>query len=130
MLSPPDIDQLLGFARAQGNGNPANAANAYLGMVAPNGMHYVIRFSGNYNAALVTFTDETLQPYIDRYQTRYGMINSSGSVSNEAIERFFFKAVKDMGLEGKVILQRIENDGTVKTISKNSDGSISAVPCA
>ncbi|AZA91318.1 Uncharacterised protein [Chryseobacterium nakagawai] len=40
MLSPPDIDQLLQFALAQGNyGVPTNA---FMGMVAPNGMHYVL----------------------------------------------------------------------------------------
>lgn len=48
MLSPNDIDQLLGFARAQPTSNPANVNNAYVGMVAPNGMHYVIWFNGTY----------------------------------------------------------------------------------
>ncbi len=127
MLSPPDIDQLLGFARAQGNyGDPTKA---YLGMIAPNGMHYVIYFNGSYSDAVVTFTDETLKPFNDRYQTRYGMISSDGNVSNEAIEKFFFKTITDMGLEGKVNLQRIENNGTIKTITKNTDGSINADPC-
>lgn len=49
MLSPPDINQLLGFARAQGNnGDPTLA---FVGMVAPNGMHYIIRFTGTYQDA-------------------------------------------------------------------------------
>ncbi|WP_267406873.1 MULTISPECIES: hypothetical protein [unclassified Chryseobacterium] len=127
MLSPPDIDQLLGFARAQGNyGDPSKT---YMGMVAPNGIHYVIWFSGSYNDALVTYTDETLKPFKDRYQTRYGTINSEGTVSNEAIENFFLKTLKDMGLEGKVNLQRIESNGTVKNIIKNSDGIATSIPC-
>ncbi|WP_294234713.1 hypothetical protein [uncultured Chryseobacterium sp.] len=129
MLSPPDIDQLLQFALAQGNGSSIAVGNAYVGMIAPNGMHYIIQFNGIYQDALITFTDETLQPFKDRYQTRYGMISSGGTVGNEAIERFFFKTVKDMGLEGKINLQRVESDGTIKTIVKNTDGSTTAIPC-
>ncbi|WP_374465221.1 hypothetical protein [Chryseobacterium sp.] len=130
MLSPPDIDQLLGFARAQPISNPENVKNAYVGMVAPNGMHYVIRFNGTYQDAITNFSQEQLDEYTDRYQTRYGIYKpSSGDMNNEAIEKFFFKALKDMGLEGKVNLQRIENDGTVKMIIKNTDGTITATPC-
>lgn len=130
MLSPPDIDQLLGFARAQPTSDPANVNNAYLGMVAPNGMHYVIWFNGTYQDALTNFSQEQLDEYIDRYQTRYGVYKpDSGSMSNEAIEKFFLKTLKDMGLDGKVNLQRIENDGTIKTVTKNNDGTTTAVPC-
>ncbi|WES96051.1 hypothetical protein P2W68_14465 [Chryseobacterium arthrosphaerae] len=128
IFSPNDMDQLLQFALAQGNyGNPKNA---FIGMVAPNGMHYVIWFNGNYNDALVTFSQEQMDDYTDRYQTRYGMYKpSSGDMDNEAIEKFLFRALKDMGLDGKVNLQRIENDGTVKTIIKNTDGTITVQPC-
>lgn len=41
----------------------------------------------------------------------------------------FFKALKDMGLDSKIDLQRIENDGTIKTIVKNTDGTTTATPC-
>ncbi|MDH6252837.1 hypothetical protein M2347_002564 [Chryseobacterium sp. H1D6B] len=124
MLSPPDIDQLLGFARAQGNyGDPTKA---YLGMVAPNGMHYVIQFNGDHADALVTFTDDDLDAYIIRYQTRYGLYKPS---TEDSIERFFFKTLKDMGLDGKVNLQRIESNGTIKLITKNENGTTTATPC-
>lgn len=127
IFSPADIEQLLQFALVQGNyGNPSNA---YVGMVASNGMHYVIQFNGNYNDALVSYSQEDLDAYAIRYQTRYGMISSNNSIGNEAIERFFFKTVRDMGLDDKIILQRIENDGIIKAISRNNDGSINAVPC-
>ncbi|THV56792.1 hypothetical protein [Chryseobacterium candidae] len=131
MLSPPDIDQLLGFARAQPTSNPANVNNAYVGMVAPNGMHYVIWFNGIYDDAIKNYSQEQLDEYTDRYQTRYGMYKpSSGDMSNEAIEKFFFKALTDMGLDGKINLQRVENDGTVKMIIKNNDGTTTAIPCS
>ncbi|AZA54351.1 hypothetical protein EG348_15805 [Chryseobacterium sp. G0201] len=130
MLSPPDIDQLLGFARTQPTSNPTNVNDAYVGMVAPNGMHYVIWFNGTYQDAITNFSQEQLDEYNDRYQTRYGLYKpSTGDMSNEAIERFFFKALKDMGLDGKINLQRIENDGTIKTIIKNSDGTTTATTC-
>ncbi|SHL82883.1 hypothetical protein [Chryseobacterium contaminans] len=128
MLSPPDVDQLLGFARAQGNyGDPTKA---FVGMVAPNGMHYVIWFNGTYEDAVKTFSQEQLDEYTDRYQTRYGMYKpTSGEMSNEEIEKFFFRALIDMELDGKIKLQRVENDGTVKMIIKNTDGTTTATPC-
>ncbi|WP_312397876.1 hypothetical protein, partial [Chryseobacterium sp.] len=116
--------------RAQPTSNPANVNNAYLGMIAPNGMHYVIWFSGTYQDALTNFTQDDINAFITRYQTRYGMYKpSSGDMSNESIEKFFSKTLNDMGLEGKVNLQRIESDGTVKTVIKNNDGTTTAVPC-
>nr|WP_314495160.1 hypothetical protein [uncultured Chryseobacterium sp.] len=87
MLSPPDIDQLLGFARAQPTSNPANVNNAFMGMVAPNGMHYVIWFNGTYQDAITTYSQSDLDAFGRDYQTRYDMYKpSTGDVSNEAIE--------------------------------------------
>lgn len=34
-----------------------------------------------------------------------------------------------MGLDNKVILQRIENSGAVYNITKDSSGAINATPC-
>ncbi|SIT17641.1 hypothetical protein SAMN05421786_107198 [Chryseobacterium ureilyticum] len=125
MLSPPDIDQLLQFALAQGNyGNPKNA---FIGMVAPNGMHYVITFNGNYNDALVTFSQQQLDEFVINFETRNYLYHSSSSA--EGLEKLLFKTLKDMKIEGKVNLQRIETDGTISTITKNSDGTITATPC-
>ena len=138
MFSPNDIEQLLGFARAQGNyGVPSNA---YLGMVAPNGMHYVIRFNGNYNAAMVTFTDDDLKKFKEDYRELKGnltepllngtmYINSDGSINNLGVEKLFFETLRNMDLIGKAILQRVDNSGTVNTIYNNNDGTITAVPC-
>ncbi|WP_312766935.1 hypothetical protein [Epilithonimonas sp.] len=128
MHSPPDIDQLLGFARAQGNyGDPTLA---FVGMVAPNGMHYIIRFTGTYQDALTTFSQDEIDIFEKNYQTRYRIYKPTGDMNNDTIEKFFFKALKDMGLDKKIVLQRVENDGTIKTIIKNNDGTIMAVPCS
>lgn len=126
MLSPGDIDQLLGFARAQGNyGDPTQA---FVGMVAPNGMHYVIRFEGTYqNATSFNFMQQDIDGYVDKMRMREYLYKPT---TNDGYEKLFFKTLTDMGLADKVILQRVENDGTVKTINKNNDGTVMAVPCS
>ena len=127
MYSPADINQLLGFARAQGNnGDPTLA---FVGMVAPNGMHYIIRFEGTYQDS-VNFN--FMREDIDNYTDNMAMSNSifKSSSSTQGIEKLLFKTLNNMGLDGKIILQRVENDGTIKTINKNNDGTITAVPCS
>lgn len=138
MLSPPDIDQLLQFALAQGNyGNPKNA---FIGMVAPNGMHYVIWFNGSYNDALVTFSQEQLDEWAEFQKWRKTFMVSNLNYSSDGktlnskgLERLFYKTISDMGLDGKVILQKIENNGTtnniISTVVKNNDGTTSDIPC-
>ncbi|WP_370897903.1 hypothetical protein [Chryseobacterium gossypii] len=141
MLSPPDIDQLLGFARAQPTSDPANVNNAFVGMVAPNGMHYVIWFNGTYQDALTNFSQDDLNNYITDYReleknltdfakngTTY--VNSDGSINTLGVETLFFETLKNMGLEGKVILQRIESDGTVKTLGLNSSNQPVSTTCS
>ncbi len=127
MLSPGDIDQLLGFARAQGNyGDPTQA---FVGMVAPNGMHYIIRFEGTYqDATSFNFMQTDIDNLGDIMTVRNSIFKSS--TSSDSIEKLFFKTLNDMGLDKKIILQRVENDGTIKTINKNNDGTITPVPCS
>ncbi|MGU3376184.1 hypothetical protein [Chryseobacterium sp. M5A1_1a] len=124
MLSPPDIEQLLQFALAQGNyGTPSNA---FMGMIAPNGMHYVATFNGNYNDALVSFSQTDLTSYTDLMSMRNSIFNPS---TPEGYENLFFRALSDMNLDGKINLQRIESDGTVKKVTKDNNGVITANPC-
>ncbi len=139
MFSPNDIEQLLGFALAQGN--TGVTSNAFLGMVAPNGMHYVIRFNGGYNDALISFTDEEIKSYRRKYRkmksdlvdpqlngTTY--INSDGSINNKGVEKLFFATINNMNLTGKVSLQRVENSGAVQSINVDSNNQPIAVPCS
>nr|WP_314495156.1 hypothetical protein [uncultured Chryseobacterium sp.] len=137
MLSPPDIDQLLGFARAQPTSDPANVNNAFMGMVTPNRMHYVILFNGNYQDALTNFSQDDLDKYVKKYgeiedelslnllYTNYlgGPLNSSG------VEKLFFKTIKYMGLEGKIDLQRIQSTGTIIKINLDNNNNPIPVPC-
>ncbi|MCL8537062.1 hypothetical protein [Chryseobacterium gallinarum] len=144
MFSAPDIDQLLGFARAQPTWSD-NTGNAYMGMVAPNGMHYVMWFNGTYQDAITNFSQEQLNNYSADYReleknltdfkkngTTY--TNADGSINNLGVEKLFFITLKNMGLAGKVKLQRvkdIENTSlsTVKSIDMNSNNEIISADC-
>ncbi|WP_185097529.1 hypothetical protein [Chryseobacterium vietnamense] len=140
MLSPPDVDQLLGFARAQPTSNSENVKNAFVGMVAPNGMHYVIWFNGSYQDALTNYSQDNINGYIlDYVKTESDLtdfakngntyINSDGTINNLGVEKLFFETIKNMGLEGKVNLQRIENDGSVKNINLNANNQPTSTTC-
>ncbi len=135
MLSPPDIDQLLGFARAQPTSNPSNVNDAYLGMIAPNGMHYVIWFNGTYQDAITTFSQAELDNYVITYQSISDvmLLDSQYSadhlnLNTKGVETLFFDILKKMGLDGKVNLQRIESGGIIKNI--NLDSNNQPVPTA
>jgi len=124
MLSPPDIDNgLLKAARSQGNqGNAVN--NSFFGMVkkevcssCPGGYkiyHYVIRFTGTYNDALVSFSQEKINKLKDDYEMRYSFYESLGQAG---LEKLFFQTIKEMNLENKVILQRVDETGTFPNIT-------------
>lgn len=140
MFSPPDIDQLLGFAKAQPTSDPANVNNAYMGMVAPNGMHYIIWFNGTYQDAITTYSQLQMDNYVIDYRklekeltdfakngTTY--VDSTGSINNLGVEKLFFETLKNMGLQGKIDLKRIENDGTVQNINLDHNNMPVSVPC-
>ncbi|ANF52764.1 hypothetical protein A0O34_20590 [Chryseobacterium glaciei] len=136
MFSPADIEQLLQFALAQPTSNPANASNAYLGMVAPNGMHYVIQFNGNYDGALVTFSQYDLDNYSIKYQNISDVMlldpqysTDHLNLNNKGVEALFFDTLKKMGLDGKVNLQRIESGGVIKNIQLDSANQPVPVTC-
>ena len=104
-----------------------------VGMIAPNGMHYVITFNGSYNDALVGFTQDQLNTFVLDYRklehnlTDFGLngatyINSNGSISNLGVEKLFFETLKKMGLEGKVTLQRVDGN-TVKSIKLDANNT-------
>lgn len=139
MLSVPDIDQLLGFARAQPT-YADNTNNAFVGMVAPNGMHYVIWFKGTYQDAVTNFSQQDLDKYIKKYIelesnltdfSKNGMtyMNNDGSINNLGVEKLFLETLKNMGLNGKVNLQRIEIDDTVKNINLDSNNQPVPTTC-
>lgn len=146
MFSPADILSMLTYSLTQPIGN---LSNGFLGMVGtekcgtcPNGYkyhNYIIRFSGN-SQELEKYLFQTIWDEIalDKIYKRrkkelskdtnyadyeYGPLNSDG------LEKLFFDTLQNMGMEGKVNLQRIENNGTIQNITQNNNGTTSATEC-
>ncbi|WP_294277009.1 hypothetical protein [uncultured Chryseobacterium sp.] len=134
MLAPADIEQLLQFALAQGN--YGNSSAAYVGMVAPNDVHYIIQFNGNYDDALVTFSQQDLDEFKIKYQeiNEIMLLDSQYSIDHiklntNGIEILFFDILKKMGLYGKVNLQRIDKSGVIKNINLDQNNQSISTDC-
>ncbi|MDY0930820.1 hypothetical protein, partial [Chryseobacterium sp. CFBP8996] len=145
MPSPPDIIKMLHYALSQPNGN---ISNGFLGMVGsevcstcPGGYkyhNYIIRFSGTLQE-LGGFVNQTNwdedalnKDFEDRewemrdsplYINDYGKLNSNG------LQKLFFDTLKNMGVEGKINLQKVEDNGSVQNIVLDNTGNPSAIPC-
>ncbi|WP_345203660.1 hypothetical protein [Chryseobacterium ginsengisoli] len=150
MFSPQDIgDTLLGFAAAQNN-----VSDAYFGMIAaewcncpPSNkqfLHYVIQYTGaasdlgiggNYN-----FTAAQMKQFENKYLIKVRELtntslngntyikNNAGDLNEKGLEKLFFETLKNMNLNGKVNLQRIEN-GIVNNVTLDSNGIPIGTPC-
>ncbi|WP_223558046.1 hypothetical protein [Chryseobacterium lathyri] len=152
MFSPPDIQALLGFAAAQSLQD--GVGNAYLGMIAAewcntcpdpkNILHYVIQYTGAASdlgtGGNHVYTEADMNEFIDDYQeiidnlkskskngTTY--IKNSGDLNQKGLEKLFFNTLKVMKLDGKVNLQRVEANGTVNTVTLDSNGTPTGTPC-
>ncbi|WP_370899578.1 hypothetical protein [Chryseobacterium gossypii] len=150
MFSPPDIAySLFGFAAAQSIND--GVGNAYLGMIAaewcntcPGGkkeIHYVIRYVGTgTELGNFVYSPEQMAQFKNDYQTKESelantslngstYINSAGDLNEKGLEKLFFDTLTNMGLDNRVVLQRVEPNGTVYNVTKDSSGSITATPC-
>ncbi len=119
MFSPQDINVLLNFALYQGVGG--DPTDAYVGMVASDGTHYVMHFSGSYDDAKLNFTPAQMQTFIDNQKLNYSIFKSLGA---EGLEKVFFSTLKEMGLEGRASLQRVTENGadtTITNLEKNGN---------
>lgn len=145
MFSPADIIKMLHYALSQPD---ANIYNGFLGMVGTEVCstcldgykyhNYVIRFSGtlyelgkfvnqtnwDYDALDKDFEDrEDIMRDNPLYTNEYGKLNSKG------LQKLFFDTLKNMGIEGKISLQKVEDTGSVQNIFLDDSGSPFAVPC-
>lgn len=139
MLSPDDIVKLLNFAMAQPNGS---IADAFMGMIGTGAdgteYHYLIQYTGNM---------QELQQYLysdnwnlDQLKNDFAKMEdellgnslyisySTGKLNNQGLEKLFFGTLKNMGLENKVNLQRIETN-VIKNVTLNSNGTTTANSC-
>ncbi|MDR6465952.1 hypothetical protein [Chryseobacterium sediminis] len=150
MFSPPDIvDTLFGFAAAQSVAD--GVGNAYFGMIAAEWcntcsggkkeIQYVIRYGGTgtelanfvYSPAqmiqIIKDYQKTASDLSDPYINGTTYSNSSGDLNEKGLEKLFFDTLTNMGLDNKVVLQRVEPNGAVYNVTKDSSGSITGIPC-
>lgn len=147
MLSPPDIVKMLDFAMAQNGGN---IQHGFMGMIGSEKCstcqggyryyNYMINFNGTVQelAGFLYNSNWDLESLKDDYQEREGKLAGNLSyvdylgadLNNKGLEKLFFDTLKKMGMEGKINLQKIEDNGTIQNITLNSDGnSTTATPC-
>ncbi|ASK31282.1 hypothetical protein CEY12_14725 [Chryseobacterium sp. T16E-39] len=147
MLSPPDIIKLFDFSIAQPNGN---IGNGFMGMIGsescsscPGGIryyNYIINFSGT-SQELSQFLYNTSWD-LNKLKTEFQILEGQmaldlsnvdylgADLNAQGLEKLFFETLRGMGMEGKVNLQRIEDNGAVKNITLNSGGATTtATPC-
>lgn len=151
MVSPPDmVDSLFGFAAAQSIED--GVGNAYLGMIAAEHcstcppdfikyIHYVVRYAGTgvelgsfvYSPAQMAQFKNDYRKMVSNLTNTYvngnTYINIAGDLNEKGLEKLFFDTLTNMGLDNKVVLQRVEANGTVYNVTKNSNGTITAIPC-
>ena len=150
MFSPADIvDTLFGFAAAQSVND--GIGYAYFGVIAAEScstcadgvkyLHYVIRYAGTgTELANFVYSPEQMTQIINDYRkiasdlsdpyisgTTYS--NSLGDLNEKGLEKLFFDTLTNMGLNNKVVLQRIEPNGVVYNLTKDGTGVITATPC-
>ena len=55
--------------------------------------------------------------------------NSAGDLNEKGLEKLFFDTLTNIGLDNKVLLQRVDPNGTVYNVTQDISGSITATPC-
>ena len=146
--SPQDIQALLNFAANQAS--VSDYQNVYVGMIgatqcypaAPDCyryFHYVVRFTGSASdlSILSTFTEEKMVAMKKTYQKKESKLAADPNyvdtlgddLNKKGLEKLFFDTLSDMDLYGKVMLQRVDDNGTINTITLDNSGMPKATPC-
>ncbi|REC63327.1 hypothetical protein DRF65_06660 [Chryseobacterium pennae] len=139
IFSSDDISTLIEIARYQSIGN---TGDAYMGVVAPGGIHYVMYFDGSHGDLPIPNSYSELQRdtwnvnqkiqsfKLLKVESFISVVNGNKELNSRGLEQIFFSTLKSMGLENKINLQKIDYiTNNVSTIKLNSDGSTSSTVC-
>ncbi|WP_374465637.1 hypothetical protein [Chryseobacterium sp.] len=139
IFSAKDISTLIEIARYNGSGKPTYA---FMGLVAPNGIHYIIRFNG-VQADIPTygnFSQEQFRTWsiqqaismssLSRKTEFIQVVNGKKILNTKGLEKIFFDTLDRMGLKNNIILQKIDINNKISTVNKNTDGTTIAIPCS
>ncbi|MDY3344760.1 hypothetical protein PG326_07085 [Riemerella anatipestifer] len=129
IFSASDVASLIEIARYRGTGN---REDAFMGMVAPGDIHYLIRFTGKENElpSYGSYSPEMLKE-LNEFQWDFYVktFSKSNLTKEQRLEQTLFKTLEKMGLKNRVTLQRIDKNNNVSTISQNQNGTINVTPC-
>jgi len=128
IFSADDISTLIEIARYQ---NIGSTGNAYMGIMAPGGIHYVMYFNGTHHdmPAYGSYTEDQLKNWNDQQWSTYiNTIANDNLSNNQKLEKVFSSTLRSMGLQNKVILHRIEG-AKISIINQNLDGTTTVNPC-
>ncbi|WP_153937620.1 hypothetical protein [Riemerella anatipestifer] len=129
IFSAVDVASLIEIARYRGIGN---REDAFMGMVAPGDIHYLIRFTGKKNElpAYGSYSPEMLKE-LNEFQWDFYVktFSKSNLTKEQRLEQTLFKTLEKMGLKDRVTLQRVDKNNNVSTISQNQNGTINVTPC-
>ncbi len=146
MLSPPDIYSILSFAQEQPS---SNYGDAYVGMIGAEKcypvaancyrmFHYLIRFSGTTADLSKSFTEDEMLKLEKDYKDLESELREKPlfvdflgdvTLNKKGYEKLFFETLAKMGLSGKVILQRVDDDGKIYNINLDANGISEGVLC-
>lgn len=128
IFSATDIATLIEIARHQDIGK---TEDAFVGVVAPNNIHYIITFKGIHsNLPIHPFEDLKLTNWNNQLWDEYlNIITEPNLTKNEKLEIVFFSLIQKMNLQNNITLQRIDNNNLINTIHQNSDKIIIYTPC-
>ncbi|MDH6253609.1 hypothetical protein M2347_003336 [Chryseobacterium sp. H1D6B] len=147
MFSPPDIVKMLSFSMAQNGGS---IEDGFMGMIGsepcstcPEGVryyHYMINFNGDAQelAEFLYNPNFDLTKLIKDYRKKEKELSENlsytdhlgGNLNGNGLQKLFFDTLKNMGMEGKVNLQKIEDSGIVQSVTLDNSGNSTTVsPC-
>lgn len=134
---------------AQVQTNASNYGSVYVGMIGAEKcypvtagcyrmFHYIIRFSGTASDLTKNYTEDEMKKLKIYFKKRESDLRETlpyvdflGDITlnKKGYEKLFFETLDKMELSDKVILQRIDDDGTINNINLDANGIPEAIPC-
>ena len=138
IFSAKDISTLIEIARYNGSSNPTNA---FMGLIAPNGIHYLIRFNGLQTdlPPFNSFSDvqkeiwnieQAIQKNDLLSENQFTQtINGKKILNFKGLEKILFDTLEKMGLKDKVVVQKMDDNNNVSIVIQNPDKSTTPISC-
>ncbi|RQO41721.1 hypothetical protein DBR39_03660 [Chryseobacterium sp. KBW03] len=150
IFSPPDIQSL--FTNIITSGSSSTVSDVFIGVIGsenctscPNGIkyfHYILRYNGPIqDAGTISSTNYDMRVLKEYYREKEKKLceilpsspysdNDGASLNHTGVEKLLFETLDKMNInKDNIILQRIDDNGTINMITLNSDGTIASIPC-